>query len=252
MAIVEHADVRRMLLRQRAIVVGGLTLLVRTSRYADLAAHGDDAAGRERAQRLLDLLTPVAKSFPAERGFEANALAVQIHGGYGYSSEYPVEAWLREQKLNSIHEGTTGIHALDLLGRRAVAGGGAALAAWSRAIDQTRARGAADATWAAELGAARDLVLALTRELAARGLGGDSEGMLAHATDYLDLFATVAIAWQWLELAAAVTDRDPAHRAVTRACAAYWFATELPRIHHLAALCRSAERSFVDLDPAWL
>lgn len=247
-AITAHADVRRMLLRQRAIVVGGLALLVRTSRYADLAHHGGDAD----AGLLLDLLTPIAKTFPAERGFEANALAVQIHGGYGYSSEYPVEAWLREQKLNSIHEGTTGIHALDLLGRRAVAGGGAALAAWSRAIDQTRARAAADAGWAEDLGAARDLVLTLTRELAARGLAGDSEGMLAHATDYLDLFATVAIAWQWLELAAAVSDRDPAHRAVTRACAAYWFATELPRIHHLAALCRSAERSFVDLDPAWL
>jgi hypothetical protein len=201
---------------------------------------------------LLELLTPIAKTFPAERGFEANALAVQIHGGYGYSSEYPVEAWLRDQKLNSIHEGTTGIHALDLLGRRAMAGGGAALAAWSRAIDRTCARAAADAAWAEDLGAARDLVLALTRDLAARGLTGDADGMLAHATDYLDLFATVAIAWQWLELAAAVTDRDPAHRAVSRASAAYWFATELPRIHHLAALCRSAERSFVDLDPAWL
>ena len=247
-AITAHADVRRMLLRQRAIVVGGLALLVRTSRYADLAHHGADAD----AALLLELLTPIAKTFPAERGFEANALAVQIHGGYGYSSEYPVEAWLREQKLNSIHEGTTGIHALDLLGRRAMAGGGAALAAWSRAIDRTCARAAADAAWAEDLGAARDLVLALTRDLAARGLTGDADGMLAHATDYLDLFATVAIAWQWLELAAAVTDRDPAHRAVTRASAAYWFATELPRIHHLAALCRSAERSFVDLDPAWL
>jgi alkylation response protein AidB-like acyl-CoA dehydrogenase len=91
---------------------------------------------RPRPRRaLLDLLTPIAKSFPAERGFEANALAVQIHGGYGYSSEYPVEAWLRDQKLNSIHEGTTGIQALDLLGRRAVAGGGAALAAWRAEVE---------------------------------------------------------------------------------------------------------------------
>jgi alkylation response protein AidB-like acyl-CoA dehydrogenase len=106
-AITAHADVRRMLLRQRAIVVGGLALLVRTARYADLAHR----RRRRRAALLLDLLTPIAKTFPAERGFEANALAVQIHGGYGYSSEYPVEAWLREQKLNSIHEGTTGIHA---------------------------------------------------------------------------------------------------------------------------------------------
>ena len=81
--------------------------------YSDLAQHGGDDAS---AQLLLDLLTPIAKSFPAERGFEANALALQIHGGYGYSSEYLPEAWLRDQKLNSIHEGTTGIQAADLLG----------------------------------------------------------------------------------------------------------------------------------------
>ena len=254
-AITAHADVRRMLLRQRAIVTGGLTLLVRTARYADLAHHATDERERADAARLLDLLTPVAKTFPAERGFEANALAVQIHGGYGYSSEYPVEAWLREQKLNSIHEGTTGIHALDLLGRRAVAGGGAALAAWSAELDRTIARAAAagvDTGWGPALRAAGDRTLAVTRELAGRGLAGDAEGMLAHATDYLDLFATVTIAWQWLELAAAVGPRDREHQAVTRACAAYWFATELPRVDHLAALCRSGERSFLDLDPAWL
>ena len=260
-AITAHADVRRMLLRQRAIVTGGLALLVRTARYADVAHHGADEASRARAGLVLDLLTPIAKSFPAERGFEANALAVQIHGGYGYSSEYPVEAWLRDQKLNSIHEGTTGIQALDLLGRRAVAGGGAALAAWRDDVERTCARAEAagvDAAWASALRTARDATLVLTGELAARGLAGDAEAMLAHATDYLDLFSTVAVAWQWLELAAAVAERarrpgaDADHAAVTRACASYWFATELPRVAQLAALCRSSDRSYLDLDPAWL
>ena len=126
--IVEHADVRRMLLRQKAIVEGALCLLGTTSRYADLSEHAESEAERARAKKLLDLLTPVAKTFPAERGFEANALALQIHGGYGYSSEYLPEAWLRDQKLNSIHEGTTGIQGLDLLGRKVVAGGGETLA----------------------------------------------------------------------------------------------------------------------------
>ena len=129
MPIIEHADVRRMLLRQKAIVEGGLGLVVETARLADVAEHAHHADERERARLLLDLLTPIAKTFPAENGFESNALAVQIHGGYGYTSEYLPEAWLRDQKLNTLHEGTTGIQSLDLLGRKVVAGGGAALRA---------------------------------------------------------------------------------------------------------------------------
>ena len=124
--IIEHADVRRMLLRQKAIVEGGLSLLAMASWQSDLAEHGQTPEVRERAGLLADLLTPLAKTFPAEKGFEANALAVQVHGGYGYSTEYLPEAWLRDQKLNSIHEGTTGIQGLDLLGRKVGAGGGAA------------------------------------------------------------------------------------------------------------------------------
>src|SRR5262245_41714089 len=152
--IAEHPDVRRMLLRQKAIVEGGLVLIARVSYYSDLASHAAEPAERERAALLLDLLTPVAKSFPAERGFEANALALQIHGGYGYSSEYLPEAWLRDQKLNSIHEGTSGIQAMDLLGRRAVAGGGEALRAFAsevaRSVARARAAGV-DAGWLTEL-----------------------------------------------------------------------------------------------------
>jgi butyryl-CoA dehydrogenase len=259
--IVRHADVRRMLLRQKAIVEGGLCVLVRASRYADLAEHGDDPQKRERARLLLDLLTPVAKSFPAERGFEANALAVQIHGGYGYSSEYLPESWLRDQKLNSIHEGTTGIQAMDLLGRRAIAGGGAALMALEEEVRRTTARARAaglDDAWAGAVEAAVAKVTALTAELGGRGMRGDLDGMMSHATDYLDLFSTVVVAWQWLELAAAARERaarDPAWRdfaSAKAAAARYWLATELPRIDHLAALCRSGEDSYVALDPDWL
>jgi butyryl-CoA dehydrogenase len=256
-AITAHADVRRMLLRQRAIVTGGLALLVRASVYADTAAHSPDEAERARAALLLDLLTPIAKSFPAERGFEANALAVQIHGGYGYSSEYLVESWLRDQKLNSIHEGTTGIHALDLLGRRAVAKGGAALAAFAAEVGVTCARAEAagvDATWIAAVRRAVDAVIGLTGELAGRGLAGDPEAMMLHAADYLDLFSTVAIAWQHLELAAAARARTGSgdHTAAVLAAAQYWIATDLPRIDHLGYLCRTGERSYGDLDPAVL
>jgi butyryl-CoA dehydrogenase len=233
--ITQHADVRRMLLRQKAIVDGGLALLVRVSRHADLAAHGDPEA-RERHRLLLDLLTPIAKSFPAERGFEANALAVQIHGGYGYSSEYPVEAWLRDQKLNSIHEGTTGIQALDLLGRRATP---AALVAFRDEVARTASRArAAGVDGAAEVEEAAALVAAIAP-------GAPPE----HATDYLDAFSTVAIAWQWLELAAAAAERprqDGFTRA-KRAAARYWLATELPRVRVLADLIRSGDDSYTAL-----
>src|SRR5690606_19475708 len=117
-AIIEHPDVRRMLIRQKAIVEGSMSLLVTASGYADLANYAEDPEQRERARLILDILTPVTKSFAAERGFESTSLALQIHGGYGYSSEYLPELWLREQRLNSIHEGTTGIQSLDLLGRK--------------------------------------------------------------------------------------------------------------------------------------
>jgi alkylation response protein AidB-like acyl-CoA dehydrogenase len=265
--IARHPDVRRMLLRQKAIAIGGLVLIARVSSYADLAEHAPDPAERERAGLLLDVLTPVAKSFPAERGFEANALAIQVHGGYGYSSEYLPEAWLRDQKLNSIHEGTTGIQALDLLGRRAVARGGAGLAALGAEIAATCARARAagvEATWIAAVERAVAVIAGLTAELAGRGLAGSAEAMVLHATDYLDLFATAVIAWQWLDLAAIAHEalagplprgrasRDAGYYRAKLAAAQYWIRTELPRIDHLAALCRDGEDSYLRLDPDWL
>ena len=262
--IIGHADVRRMLLRQKAIVEGGLALLVRVAMYSDLAHHAD-AAERSRAALLLDLLTPVAKSFPAEYGYESNTLAVQIHGGYGYTSEFLPESWLRDQKLNAIHEGTTGIQAADLLGRRVMVPG--ALAALGAEITaccaRARAAGVA-ATWIASIERALGVVGELTAELGARAAAGDPATLL-HAADYLDLFAIVVIAWQWLDLAAVAhvalagplprgvrAPRDADYYRAKLAAAQYWLATDLPRVDHLAALCRTAESSYGSLDPDWL
>ncbi len=259
-AIVEHPDVRRMLLRQKAIVEGALSLVLCAARYADLSDHSPDESARARARRVLDLLTPVAKSFPAEKGFEANALAVQVLGGYGYTSEYLPELWMREQKLNSIHEGTTGIQGLDLLGRKVVAGGGEALSIWAddvrAAIGSARDAGV-DERWCVALDLAVSDVCTLTMELGARGLAGDVSGMLGHSTDYLDLFSTVCVAWQWIMQAAAAkrglasAPGDAFYEGKLRATQ-YWFATELPRIEHLAKLCRDGEDSYLTLSPDWL
>lgn len=257
--IIEHADVRRMLLRQKSIVEGSLALLATTALYADLAAHGADDARRD-AQRMLDLLTPVAKSFPAERGFESNALAVQVHGGYGYTSEYLPEAWLRDQKLNTIHEGTTGIQAMDLLGRKVMAEGGAALMALGAtvtgAIDEARAAGV-EAAWCDALAAAVESLGGVTMELGAKGASGDREGMLLHATDYLDLMGVVVVAWQWLAMAIAAR-RGLAQSPVAEdfyrgklAAARYWFANELPRAGELVARIRAGDRAYADAKAEW-
>ncbi len=257
--IVAHADVRRMLLRQKAIVEGGLALLVQVARYSDLAEHAPEPAVRQRNQRLLDLLTPVAKSFPAERGFESNALALQVHGGYGYSSEYLPEAWLRDQKLNSIHEGTTGIHGLDLLGRRVFADGAfVALADEFKAAIADARTVALPVVWIEQFELAIATIATLTVELARRGQAGEAEFMVRHSADYLDLFSTLCIAWQWLRqatvaaraLQAANTDDRNFYEG--KLCAAqYWFATELPRIDHLVRLCQEGEDSYARMQPDW-
>jgi alkylation response protein AidB-like acyl-CoA dehydrogenase len=258
--IIEHADVRRMLLRQKAIVEGGLALLATTAHAADLAAHAEEAEARQRAQLLLDLLTPVAKSFPAEWGFESNALALQVHGGYGYSSEYLPEALLRDQKLNSLHEGTTGIHGLDLLGRKAVAGGGEAVRIFADEVGGVvaRARNAGvEPAWCDAVAAALGRTVETTAALGARGLGGDVDGMLLHSSDYLTLFSIVAVAWQWLLQAAVAAEalaagRGPRDFYEGKRCAAqYWIATELPRVAALAELCTSGEDSYARMKLDW-
>jgi len=258
--IVEHADVRRMLLRQKAIVEGALSLGVQTARYADVAAHGETPEQRRRALLLLDMMTPVVKSFPAEKGFEANVLAVQVHGGYGYTSEYLPEAWLRDQKLNSIHEGTTCMHSMDLLGRKVLADQGAALRMLGEEIASAVARASA-AGVSADLTAAVDraagVVGDLTMHLAGLGMGGKVDEMMRHSVDYLDLFSTVAVAWQWLLQAAVAREglaasRGPAAFYEGKLCAAeYWIRTELPRIDHLASLCRGGEDSYARMAPEW-
>jgi alkylation response protein AidB-like acyl-CoA dehydrogenase len=258
--IVEHADVRRMLLRQKAIVEGGLALVLLAAMQSDRAAHAATPAERRRAQLLLDLLTPVAKSFPAERGFESNVLAVQIHGGYGYSSEYLPEAWLRDQKLNSIHEGTTGIQGLDLLGRKVVADGGEALRILGEEVEAACARALAagvDAAWVDGLREALASVGALTMELAGRGLAGDPESMLLHSADYLDLFSTLVVAWLWMLQAAAAKEALAAGRGAPDmlrgklAAARYWLRYELPRIGPLVTACRDGEDSYATARPEW-
>ncbi len=256
--IVGHADVRRMLLRQKAIVEGSSSLLMFAARCMDLMEHAQDEGERRKAGLLLDVLTPIAKSFPSEFGFESNVLAIQIHGGYGYSSEYLPEAWMRDQKLNSIHEGTTGIQGIDLLGRKVRAADGAGLAAL---VDEIRA--GIEKARAAEVASdlcdrlsdAVECVEVVTGKLVALGRD-DADRMLWHSHDYLTLMSILVVAWRWIEMAALAErglakGRDVDFYQGKLRAAQYWIMTELPRVASLCELCTEAEDSYAAMEPGW-
>ncbi|HEX2212071.1 MAG TPA: acyl-CoA dehydrogenase family protein, partial [Mycobacterium sp.] len=145
--IIEHADVKRMLLAQKAYVEGGMALLLYCARLVDEEQTAESPEDRDRARLLLEVLTPIAKAWPSQWGPVADDLAIQVHGGYGYTRDYPVEQFYRDNRLNPIHEGTNGIQGLDLLGRKVVMQGGAGLALLAETIGRTTAR-AAGTEWA--------------------------------------------------------------------------------------------------------
>ena len=223
--IIEHADVRRMLLAQKSYVEGGLALELYCARLVDELHTGDD---KPQAQALLDVLIPIAKSWPSEWCLEANSLAIQVLGGYGYTRDFPVEQYWRDQRLNMIHEGTHGIQAMDLLGRKVVQQGGASLAALAARVQQTIER-AIQTDWAPQ---ANQLAAALAQVGGATKKAwstGEPEEALANAVPYLQAFGHTVLAWLWLDVVLAVAgDSDFAHGK--RAAARYFFAYELPKI----------------------
>ena len=226
--IIEHADVRRMLLAQKSYVEGGLALELYCARLVDELHTGTEADRVAEAQAVLDVLIPIAKSWPSEWGLEANSLAIQVLGGYGYTRDFPVEQYWRDQRLNMIHEGTHGIQALDLLGRKVVMNGGASLAALAARVQATIQR-AMQTDWAPQ---ANQLAAALAQVGGATKKAwstGEPEEALANAVPYLQAFGHTVLAWLWLDVVASVTgDSDFANGK--RAAARYFFAYELPKI----------------------
>jgi len=199
--IIEHADVRRMLLAQKAYVEGGLALVLYCARLIDESRTGEPEDASEAGQ-LLDVLTPVAKSWPSEWCLEANSLAIQVHGGYGYTRDFPVEQHWRDNRLNMIHEGTHGIQALDLLGRKVRMDGGTGLCLLAARIEATVNH--AERSGLRPLAAA--LLSALRRlETATRAAWATEQPQeaLANATPYLQAFGHVVVAWMWLDMALA-------------------------------------------------
>ena len=237
-----------MLLAQKSYVEGALALILYCGRLLDEQRTAPDAADRDRAGLLLDVLTPIAKSWPSQWCLEANSLAIQVHGGYGYTREYNVEQFYRDNRLNPIHEGTHGIHGLDLLGRKVVMDGGAGLRLLVETVSATTARAAAAGGELADLGRLLDAAVArvgaVTRRLWA---SGDPETALANASVYLEAVGHTVMAWMWLEQALAAGDRDDDFHAGKRHAARYFFRYELPRTEPQFALLESLDRTTVDM-----
>jgi butyryl-CoA dehydrogenase len=248
-AIIEHADVRRMLLAQKARVEGALSLGLYCARLVDDLAVATSEEMRTRTLLLLELLTPIAKSWPAEQCLEANKLAIQILGGAGYTRDHPVERLYRDNRLNMIHEGAHGIHGIDLLGRKVLQQKGRALhillAKIETTIKRAQATGGFDEECRVLAAAARALTRA-TRRLASALHAGDAERGLANATIYLDATGDVVIAWRWLAQAqvaraalangSSLGDSERAFYDGKLAACRYFMRYELPRVASSFAL----------------
>ncbi|HEY4067853.1 MAG TPA: acyl-CoA dehydrogenase [Burkholderiaceae bacterium] len=255
-AIIQHADVKRMLLAQKSYCEGALALELYCARLVDEQRTGSAEAARD-ASLMLEMLTPIAKSWPSEWCLEANSLAIQVHGGYGYTRDFPVEQYWRDNRLNMIHEGTHGIQGLDLLGRKVVMQQGAGLALLARTIGATLTKARAVPALIAHASALEAALKHLgqaTRDAWATGEPGEA---LANATPYLQAFGHTVMAWIWLEVALCARARLDAGQGDANAlngklaAADYFFRYELPRIGAWLAVVETRDATCRTMDEAW-
>ncbi len=259
--LVAHSDVRRMLLAQKAYVEGAYSLALYAARLVDEQRTSLSDEERNERSLLLELLTPVVKSWPSQWCLEANSLAIQILGGYGYTREFPVEQYWRDNRLNMIHEGTHGIQALDLLGRKVVMNDGAALAAMGRVVQATMAQAQGSVTltpMAQALQHAWHDVMDSVQALRPR-LHSEREAVLANAHLFLEAFGHTVLAWSWLRqalvaqraLEKGVDVTDEAFYRGKLQAAQWFFRWELPKVTAQLALLRTMDDSHRAMRDAW-
>jgi alkylation response protein AidB-like acyl-CoA dehydrogenase len=249
--IIEHADVRRMLLAQKAYCEGALALELYCARLVDEDHTGAPGSAQD-ARLLLEILTPIAKSWPSEWCLEANSLAIQIHGGYGYTRDFPVEQYWRDNRLNMIHEGTHGIHGLDLLGRKVRMEGGRALQLLRARIDATVAQAAVSAELASASQALAAAWQGIADATAAAWDTGEPTQALANAVPYLQAFGHAVLAWIWLDVAVAASRKGPSAQgamalAGTIGCMNYFYQYELGKIDAWLAPVRTRDMTCAQL-----
>ncbi|MEN1834506.1 acyl-CoA dehydrogenase [Pseudomonas lijiangensis] len=259
--IIQHADVRRMLLTQKAYVEGAFDLGLYSARLFDDTQTGETEEGRHQAQELLDLLTPIVKSWPSEFCLKANELAIQILGGHGYTREYPVEQYYRDNRLNPIHEGTHGIQSLDLLGRKLAQNNGAGLKQLIRLIADTTRRASAHQ----DLDALRQPLEQLVTRLQTVTVGlltdlaqGKISTTLANSALYLKVFGHTVIGWRWLEQAIRATEglarntsSDADFYQGKLQAARYFLTWEIPGCNHELTLLENRDDACLGMQADW-
>jgi alkylation response protein AidB-like acyl-CoA dehydrogenase len=258
--LIEHADVRRMLLMQKCYIEGAQVLGLYASMLVDHALDSDETL-RSESHQLLELLTPIIKAWGSDYSLKANELAIQILGGYGYTRDYPVEQCYRDNRINPIHEGTNGIQALDLLGRKAMMHNGAALKLLLDKIAATCKEAAQIESLrplAAQLGAAAELAGKTTHIAGQRMAAGEVRQVLANAQHYMTVLGHLSIAWIWLwqacvaarALPTANTVDQPFYEGKLQACR-FFYATELPQIELAARLVSGVDDSAFAMRDEW-
>ena len=244
--IIEHADVKRMLLAQKSYCEGALALELYCARLVD-EQHTGGAASADEARLLLEVLTPIAKSWPSEFCLEANSLAIQVHGGYGYTRDFPVEQYWRDNRLNMIHEGTHGIQASDLLGRKVLMENGRGLQLLAGRINHTIERAIQRPELAAHanaLGKALQQVGSATKSAWATGDAGHA---LANAVPYMQAFGHMVLAWIWLDVMLAAPDGKGAAQVGRAHATTYFFHYEVPKIQAWLEVVTTRDRTCADM-----
>jgi len=259
--IIEHTDVKRMLLTQKAYVEGAFDLGLYSARLVDDEHTAESEEARRSAAELLDLLTPIVKSWPSEFCLKANELAIQILGGHGYTREYPVEQYYRDNRLNPIHEGTHGIQSLDLLGRKLMQNKGAGLRQLLGLIQDCCQRAAEYDS----LGALRQpleqhvaRLTSVTQALLGDLMAGKVNQALANSALYLKVFGHAVIGWRWLEQALraerGLAEGNPADADLYRGklqAARYFLTWEVPACAHELALLEARDDTCLGMQDAW-
>ncbi len=248
--IIKHADVKRMLLAQKSYCEGALALELYCARLVD-EQHTAEPQVADDARLLLEVLTPIAKSWPSEWCLESNSLAIQVHGGYGYTRDFPVEQYWRDNRLNMIHEGTHGIQAMDLLGRKVLMEHGRGLELLAARVNATLQRATQVPELAAYAGALAQAWQQVDSATKAAWITGDSSDALANAVPYMQGFGHTVLAWIWLEVALAALQADATKSIASTlgrlGATRYFYHYELPKIKAWFNVVETRDRTCADL-----